>query len=118
MSKYIRTKYNKILKVLDMEFACGVKVYHTESGYISERLVLKEADTIEDLVDEYVWDKSIIRFRDKTHFSYENDDFIFELDESILKEGIYGAVWIVDDNGAPILKSVSRMNEKGDLELI
>lgn len=47
MSEYIRTKNDEILKVLDADYMCGVKVYHTEKGMITERLVLKEVSEIE-----------------------------------------------------------------------
>ena len=120
MSKYIRTK-NRIYQVESILRDNGfVKGYNVgEMAFIRKDQVIDQAETINALCDEFVWDKLIIEFRDKTHFHYENDDFIFELNESILKEGIYGAIWVTDDNGAPILKSVSKMiNMEGELELL
>lgn len=126
MSKYVRTtegvfELKDNMSISYAVYYCFGELTKIEKEHLfrndkSLGEVVKQADTVEELIDEYVWDKSIIKFRDKTHFSYERDDFIFELDESILKEGIYGAIWI-DDSGMPVLKSVSKMNDEGDLKL-
>ena len=55
---FIRTK-DEIIKSLDADYMCGVKVYHTEKGMITEKLVLKEDDTIEKLCDCFVTKTSI-----------------------------------------------------------
>ena len=30
----------------------------------------------------------------------------------------YGAIWVIDDNGVPILKPVTKMNQEGKLVLL
>lgn len=85
--------------------------------------IFKQADDLKDLCDEIVVD-------DKT--SPNNKPFIYKEDwGKILNQkvgeclnvcvgngAIYGAIWVFDDNGAPTLKPVAKMNEKGDLELL
>lgn len=102
--KYIRTKNGKIL-----DLSWGLT-----SMIVTKDDILKEADTIEELCDEYVVkhihaltpmliDKFTISLKDiKTQYS-GNDNF----------EYIYGAIWT--DTG---LIYVAKLNEKGELELI
>ncbi len=117
--KYIRTKdgvYEVEKPSEDNDFLVENDVYVlTTVGYLPyKKDIIAQADTIEELCDEFVWDKDIIRFGpDKKHFSYANDDFLFELDNYIIKEGVYGAIWT--DKG---LIYVAKLNEKGVLELI
>lgn len=79
---------------------------------------IRVSDNLMSLFDEFIWDKDIIRFIDPTHFSYVNDDFIFELDEQIIKEGIYGAVWFDNLKGAPVLKGVAKMIKVEEFKLL
>ena len=82
-------------------------------------VIVKQADTIEELCDEYVVkhinmltpmliDKSTISLKEiKTQYS-GNDNF----------EYIYCAIWVFDNNGAPALKPVAKLNNKEELELL
>ena len=58
--KYIRTKDNNIFKLYsETDKEGSFKVYHPlnwlEYGYVSCEEVVKQADTIEELCDEFVW---------------------------------------------------------------
>lgn len=83
--------------------------------------VNEQADVIEDLCDEYVWDNCLIKFinKEKTKFLIKQANAEYE-EEYDIKEDfdedsspIYGAIWT--DKG---LIYVAKMNEKGELELI
>ena len=79
---------------------------------------IRVSDNLMSLFDEFIWGKTIIRFIDPTHFSYVNDDFVFELNELVIKEGIYGAVWFDNLKEAPVLKGVAKMIKVEDFKLI
>lgn len=115
MNKYIRTKdeifriekniYNKV-------FAVNSKREWQEFEYI-EKDIIKEADTIEELCDEFVYvNKST---NSKTVYA----GFVaFQISTmtKIAKEiesDLYGAIWT--ESG---LIYVAKMNDKGELELI
>ena len=85
---YIRTK-DEILKALDTDYMCGVKVYHTEKGMITEKLVVKTADNLAELCDEFV-----VVFEDKNHIVYSQ--FKWAMDKAMwsgMPFMIYGAIW-------------------------
>ena len=114
--KYIRTKNNKIYKV----YADRVAIVECEDSEnkravicVDKKDILKEADTIEELCDEFVihhhngtptttkwsFEKIIINYYHKRCLN------------SIQK--LYGAIWT--DKG---LIYVAKMNDKGELELL
>ena len=108
MPKYIRTK-DEILKALDTDYMCGVKVYHTEKGMITEKLVLKQSDNLAELCDEFV-----VEFEDKNHIVYSQ--FKWAMDKAMwsgMPFIIYGAVWTSKG-----LIYVAKMNDEGKLVLI
>ena len=118
--KYIRTKDGEIF---DYEPTHDIDV----DGFIVQHIngwneplmkedIIKTADTIEELCD-------VIIYTDK----YGNHEIIYgSLEqkktriEEIKKMGLrqsdafYGAIWVFDSNGAPALKPVAKMNEKGN----
>lgn len=119
--KYIRTKDGKIheivLKQSNLYFVkanlsdgsdiFGDFCYHQED-------IFKESDTIKELCDEFLVchnGKIICQFA-KNVWDYESIKYLGTSND------FYGAIWVFDDNGAPTLKPVAKMNEKGDLELI
>ena len=121
--KYIRTKDGRIeLVVGSVKDQTDTLFYADNKGnYIAEKDILKRADTIYQLCDEFV----IIR-RDDNTFAlakyYPNDKtfYVKTADEDVslnecLMYGyeIYGAIWT--DKG---LIYVAKMNEKGELELL
>lgn len=106
--KYIRTKEHGVCKVTDEDDY----LIHYHNSQIDGVLWkedwkgrYKAADTIEELIDEYVAKKDCSRpFVIKKYEIYSNLQFGFT---------IYGSIW-VDDN----LVKVAKMNEKGELELL
>ena len=129
--KYIRTKdtefrNGEIFEVLQENkeyYECGgtfEKRMHCKA-YVKKEIVIKTADTIEELCDRFVIIKkddnsfAIAKYypSDKT-FYIENYDEDVSLSECLMFEyEIYGAIWT--EWG---LKYVAKMNEKGELELI
>lgn len=97
--KYIRTKDGVIIKgTLNFED--------------TEHFILKQADTIEELCDEFVW----IRKNNVLGIlpSLDNRKYDIKTAKKHLdKFEIYGAIWT--DKG---LIYVAKMNDKGELELL
>lgn len=91
---------NCILVYANNIFGCSI---------INENKIIKQADTIEELCDEFVYCKMLITKEDVKE--------ILNSEDYKCKE-IYGAIWVFDSNGTPTLKSVAKMNENGDLELL
>lgn len=113
--KYIRTKETEYGCIIDME---RFKAEIGEECCIPEDEIVKQADTIEELINRYivisgamkvVYNK--VRFEKISHRQLINDI-------RSKKKIVYGAIWTIGDHGEPILKSVSQMNEEGELELL
>lgn len=113
--KYIRTKEN----IIDIE---KIKYYEIKiendilksrlycEDFWAEEIIIKQADTIEELCDEFVlFGKHII----PTHSCYYDlSDIVVE--KCLLDEvNVYGAIWT--DKG---LIYVAKMNSEGKLELL
>ena len=98
--KYIRTKDGRI-----------VKHPHPNAEIFTFRYeILKTANTIEDLCDEFVAvDIGITKDREKHYKTLEEA----KIDKNFLFDRLYGAIWT--NKG---LIYVAKMNEKGELELI
>lgn len=122
--KYIRTIENKIINIEDtiQRFKNKqdlsvierdiVKCVITEStdDYGYKRRVIKEANTIEKLCDEF-----ILHDRGRSCIIGDIEAREIAADKTV---SVYGAIWVEDGGGNPILKSVAKMNEKGELELL
>lgn len=117
---FVRTK-DKIIKVDETGYikeidVCGKKcLFLFNKNYLYGREVVKQADNLNELFDEFIHDNRIIRFesRSKKYFYYLGDDFDFDVDKKMIEEGIYGAIWTSKG-----LIYVAKMNEKGELELL
>ena len=126
--KYVRTE-NGIFEVLseydtpenttlisNLVMAFNAKVTPRNYSGASIRIiysneVISQADTIKELCDRFV-----VETCDNTKFWLERSLEFAKIYCGI--KNIYGAIWVIDDNGVPILKPVAKMNENGDLELI
>ena len=77
--------------------------YH---GYELDR----QADTIEELCDEYV------------HYENKHCCVVGDVEAREMATAnygtIYGAIWVFDGKGVPTLKPVAKMNKKGELKLL
>ena len=105
---YIRTKNGRILDFDKLNEASKLSIDMAEEP-------IREADTIEDLCDEFVvFDKEQPNGKLLYYKGFENlkKEFIdFEKDKE--KVVVFGSIWT--DKG---LIYVAKMNDKGDLELI
>lgn len=132
--KYIRTKDGRICD-LDKSIS-NIKIWcseHCYSAYLTRKeierfknmaMLCKQADTIEELCDEFVYKKEKVApviNKENPHLSYilvDIDDMTpFDTRRMVylkdLVEPLYGAIWT--DKG---LIYVAKMNEKGELELL
>ena len=108
---YIRTKNNiyEVENILrDNRFVKGYNV--GEMAFITKDQVIKQAETIEELCDEFRYSNHERCWGSgKTWYDYDIDFVLNEKEMSTIK----GAIWT--DRG---LIYVAKMNDKGDLELI
>lgn len=121
MSKYIRTK-DGIIYVGDLikdEYGnyCDTKNYETDME-VPKEYIIKEADTIEELCDEFV----IIYKDEYKYFANCDKPFITNVkpyslqkdtEEKLKYFDYYGAVWTSKG-----LIYAAKMNDKGELELL
>ena len=118
--KYIRTKDGRIIDT-ETEYPKHPASWGIQASDYA--LTIAQADTIEELVEEYIIDnwkekgKPIYCFRaGKNELLYvDKNGYTYLYIPDLLKCGvvIYGAIWT--DKG---LIYVAKMNEKGELELI
>ena len=112
---YIRTK-DGIYRVLQYGSAkkhyVDISVVGLGHKVIDTSEIIKQADTIEELCDEFVlvnsehiWNNLIFTILDDLYEEYNKEQYI--------KWEIYGAIWT--NNG---LIYVAKMNDKGELELL
>ena len=81
--------------------------------------IIEEKDDLFKIVDVWFWKESFIEFFvDNIRFTFAGDDYIFFLDETIINDGVYGAVWMKDENGVPYLKTICKMVDLLKVELI
>lgn len=117
--KYVRTE-DRIIDVSYLEKDDKGNYYTWENDdfcanrkYIYKEDIIQQADTIEKLCDEFVEieEDKMPLIIDTTIYPI---DYIFEyIKQTELKTQIYGAIW--NDKG---LRYVTKMNDKGELELI
>lgn len=100
-----------------------------DNGFDFEGCIVKQADTIEELCDEFYIDYGQERFPYSTYRQYERyagwGDLIRYLREIHFTgyDGVYGYIWVILPNNAPILKPVIKMkgilpNGKIDWEIL
>ena len=110
--KYIRTKDGIFEKA-------NQTIYKNEElEYIDDyelKLIIKQADTIEELCDCYIVIKNNRHsYYTKKQFNRtRTDHFLLARDVKLGKKIVYGAIWT--NKG---LIYVAKMNEKGELELL
>ena len=122
--KYLKTKYG--IMTIDFEIdtelptTIGIHTAECDVGEYQGIEVLKQSESIKELCDEFV---GIRKSNHKPYigrpngFSWfqETNGWVGRLDNY---ESIYGAIWTFDNEGTPTLKSVAKMNMKGDFELL
>ena len=77
--------------------------------------IISQADTIKELCDEFLIKEEP---NDKPYLTHRS----FEESKNIVIgrkwKTLYGAIWVEGEHGEPILKSVAKLNEEGDLKLL
>ena len=121
--RYIRTKYGRIFEVLEEDKQFYYIGYPNEVGLALwgklAKDVIKEADNIEELCDEFVYEiltgedeEPMYRDIHNARIDIKTQLKIYEDDMAGVR-AIYGAIWT--DKG---LIYVAKMNKKGELELL
>ena len=117
MYKYLRTNEGKIYVRNDLHQSKELigNVLVDKNGWcIYPNDIIKQADTIEELCDEFV-----VEHKDKIHVINKTHKIALIGIWLKNKDMVYGAIWIKGSNGEPILKTVTKpMNDKGELELL
>ena len=134
--KYIRTKAGRIIKVgtptkeeYERDYENSNVSYEEWFACLCFSLdVVQQANTIEELCDEFIlhYDFTVQEIIPIPWATYErrSDNWqkqkekLIELKKNDNRAIVYGAIWVIDSNGAPILKSVAKMNRAGELELL
>lgn len=129
--KYIRTEENiyKLQHISETIYRIDGKDYSITTVYQLEGLgaVLaqeinqqKAAETIEELCDGFVmYDEQFADDESFTHIVFASlEEAKKNMKYQTNKAIIYGAIWTKGRHGEPILTSVAKMNEKGELELL
>ena len=81
--------------------------------------VIKQSDNIEDLCDDFVlYDEEAQQYVTLEKGFYHRFNIECKKALHLVNKYIYGAIWIVGDNKEPILKSVAKMNNEGELVLL
>ena len=133
ITKYVRTKehvYKRLFADKAIINESGYGTCDKELNPIGETII-KESDDLSELCDAFIdtselettntggWLYDEFDSKNKCLVYYAEDERrTIPLNEFDDLSKIYGAIWIIDENGAPTLKPVSKVNEKGELELI
>lgn len=118
MKKYIRTK-DGIWQLSTFKGLTTKKNKNCESLLYENEKIIKESYTIEGLCEEFVY----VGLNCPKVINAHNDFRCIDIDQVRLNISLhggclFGAIWVFDSNGAPTLKPVAKLNEKGKLELI
>lgn len=123
------TKYKNVVERTFRDKVVAIDLNHWGQDndkyptWIDIKDIVNQADTIEELCDEFVIHYAngyhLITIKDGETTFKDGFDYGFKL-KFALENGyeIYGAIWVIDSNGAPTLKSVAKMNKEGELELL
>jgi len=128
MSKYVRTKSSLFCVVKENEDSFTVKSLYEKRPLLDEFkigkwAVISQADTIEELCDRMIQiipGIDPVVMSEKTFYYLKNSMSMKDNIINGIKKGYsyYGAIWTKGESDEPILKSISKMNKDGKLELI
>lgn len=108
---YIRTEG----KIIDITGKKTVGSYYgMKPNEICINCEYREADTIEELCDEFIIDAN---YKD-TPYLYDRGEPVNSPEFDSKDEVVYGGIWTRGKHGKPILKPVAKLNEKGGWELL
>lgn len=123
--KYIVTKDGRIIKFdtsdVEEEIAgikydiLGFRLKTIMQFYnLRKEDIVKVVDAIEELCDEFVMNNEIIVGSPRDGMNrLQLADYYAKNDKNV-----FGAIWVKGVHNEPILKSVAKMNDKGELELL
>lgn len=125
--KYIRTKDGiyelmpNISQDYEMSFdgeTLELAYYTIDTDWIAKKDVINQADIIEELCDVYVIKGEFGIYL--VHFDELDSHAMGQTKEMLLSGQLeaYGAIWIINSDGAPTLKPVAKANKKGELKLL
>ena len=114
MKKYILNLNGQIEELIDENERLITVRRHNFQYKMKKSWAVKQANTIEELIDEYILREKANCKLDVNYDELNEDDVKLCLQD----HDIFGAIWVNGDKEEPILKSVAKMNEKGDLELL
>ena len=119
--KYIRTEKGvyertgtKILSSQHNQLGCLHTIDWKNYKIILEN-ILKESDKLNELCDEFVAVDSLKLLPNST---IDYDDIADDIKRCGNRFKYFGGIWIYDKDGVPTFKSVSKINDEGELELI
>lgn len=112
--KYIRTK-DVVVEAKQNEVGAWVSKLPYK---IFDRDIIAQATAIEELCDEFVIYQKGFLTPETSKVPLEEIDEWYGEDNEYRERVIYGAIWTTGEHGEPILKSVAKMNNKGELELL
>lgn len=108
--KYVRTKYGvyEVEKKERAYFKGQPWLYYLKGKYnvVEEKDILKQADTLKELIDEYV----CVMPSGETFLLDKNTDLKAQVN---YVGDVYGEIWVDGE-----LHKVAKINEKGELELL
>ena len=109
--KYVKTKdaIYKVRKPALDEYLWEDSTYVYGHEHIKNSEIIEQADTIEELCDEFVYISNLRTWL--SPLKTLDGVYLFNKNETLLD--VYGAIWT--DKG---LIYVAKMNEKGELELL
>jgi len=121
--KYIRTKYGKLYDLEELNVPFMIVDDYIDFNLGGRGKIIKQADTIEELCDEFVFEDSdghyLCNFCEQTDLDVGSkfDElkywFNYSKKQQYKIRNCYGAIW-TDKS----LIYVAKMNDKGELELI
>lgn len=114
--KYIRTEDGRIFEKEYFSYESILQAHFYHGRFVDCKEPIKEADTIEELIDLYV-----IVTEDGRHITMSVDKAVADLEDDYLRKyyfikgdyAVYGETWANDE-----LHKAARMNSEGRLELL
>jgi len=124
MSRYIRTKDGKIYDTDRYAYHWSTPRFIGLGISINESVLIPKSDLVKEPTDKLpeLCDAFVTVTKDGQKHTYHSYDgcvlAMMKCEEEKIEIKSYGAIWVTGKDGEPILRSVAKMNEKGELELL
>lgn len=117
--KYVKTKDGRIFEKKYLTYEELVNTWYYHGCFVNDGEAIAEADTIEELIDEYIVKGISVSTVSKSDlFRGEDGSWLKEIGLPKHKVKIYGCTFVELSNGAYRLEPVAKMNGKGELKLL